>query len=230
LPVSGSGVSESPHPHVATAEHPATPWCALWPVSSFVKICLEWCRGGRNGGSHGLPAQRQGAGLELRGLQRRVHSCSDLRSTCLYSQRARRRQPPLPGRCAAALHCPLRSTRPLPPLLPDADGDVPLPTPLSPSRYNVKDFGAKGDGETDDTAALLVRRRHPPPAGPALATARTAPRHSTPGWLTRFAHWRRRLWPRQTWTLVLSCCRRGRTCCPAPWPSFPATSPCGARG
>lgn len=40
-------------------------------------------------------------------------------------------------------------------LPPVADGDVPLPSP--PPRFNVRDFGAKGDGVTDDTQAIMVR-------------------------------------------------------------------------
>lgn len=48
--------------------------------------------------------------------------------------------------------CPLR----LPPAcLPD--GDVVLPAPTAPARYDAQaDFGAKGDGQADDTAALQV--------------------------------------------------------------------------
>ncbi len=44
-------------------------------------------------------------------------------------------------------------------LLGTADGDVPLPPPTAPARYDAQaDFGAKGDGEADDTAALQVGR------------------------------------------------------------------------
>lgn len=52
---------------------------------------------------------------------------------------------------AARLWFPTACLLPAP--LP-ADGNTPLPSP--PVRFNVRDYGAKGDGVTDDTTAILV--------------------------------------------------------------------------
>lgn len=126
----------------------------------------------------------------------------------------------------------------------DADGFEPIPEP--PPKFNVRDFGARGDNATDDTAALQVGGcacvgrdckgvvswppslgSLPPIYSPLPTQARcpppALPSRLNPLLLRRLCRRRPRWLPPAT--RAGSCCsRRGRTCSRGRWRSTPPTS------
>lgn len=138
----------------------------------------------------------------------------------------------------------------------DADGTAALPYSLAPPEYNVvTTFGARGDGESDDTAALQVEWAWGRADGGNDSTISGALHgrfercdlrlpltlHGLhppePGeWCTHpcavhiVSVWRRTLWRQPTPAQAPSSCRPARMCCRRRWSSQGQTSRCVAKG